>query len=65
MTLKFISLILPLLIFIIFRYLKINLKKRNKTEKIIKCEICNTFVHESLIVNKHQKNYCSEECSSL
>ena len=45
--------------------LKINLKERNKTEKIIKCEICNTFVHESLIVNKHQKNYCSEECSSL
>ena len=65
MVLKFILLILPLLIFIVLRHINNNLKQNGKSEKVIKCEACNTFVHESLMIKRYQKNYCSKECSSL
>ena len=64
MFFKFIPLILPLLIFIFFRYLNKNNKQKHNLEKVIRCEACNVFVHESLVIKRFKKNYCSEKCSN-
>jgi len=67
---KIIPLIIPILIFIFIglarSYLisKIFNKPKPKSNEMISCFTCGTYVHEDLIIRKYQKQYCSEECSN-
>ena len=38
--------------------------KKKIDNSMIKCDSCETYTHESLIVKKLGRNYCSESCSS-
>ena len=63
------KLFIPLLVFFIIRiaraYLnKVLSSKRNKkSEQMLSCTACGTFVHESLVVKKNGESFCSEDCS--
>ena len=63
------KLILPFLIFLIIGLVRIYLtkvlpSKRNKrSEQMLSCSACGTFVHESLVVKKNGDSFCSEDCS--
>jgi len=63
------KLFIPLLVFFIIRiaraYLnKVLSSKRNKkSEQMLSCSACGTFVHESLVVKKNGESFCSEDCS--
>ena len=68
---KSILLLIPLVIFILiipavffFRSLISNTHKKKIDNSMIKCDSCETYTHESLIVKKLGRNYCSESCSS-
>ncbi|MFL2708377.1 MAG: hypothetical protein ACJ0FW_05940 [Gammaproteobacteria bacterium] len=39
-------------------------KHKDKNEKILSCEVCGTYVHESLVIKKYGDGYCSKECSN-
>jgi len=69
--LKSILLLIPLVIFILiitavffFRSLISGPPKKKIDNSMIKCDSCETYTHESLIVKKLGKNYCSESCSN-
>ena len=40
-------------------------KSEKKLNEMVRCSECNTFVHESIVVKKSGKEYCSTECSNL
>lgn len=40
-------------------------KSKKKLNEMVRCSVCNTFVHESIVVKKSGKEYCSTECSNL
>ena len=68
--LKILPLLIPLLIFLfpilVRTYIKSKLKKTKdkKNELMVVCSICGTYAHESIIIKKRDKNYCSKECAS-
>jgi formylmethanofuran dehydrogenase subunit E len=47
-----------------FRSLISGPPKKKIDNSMIKCDSCETYTHESLIVKKLGRNYCSESCSS-
>lgn len=68
MIFKLLPLIAPILVFIVIRILRSYVtsilfsKKQNKSDEIIACSACGTYVHEDLLVKKFGKLYCSEDC---
>ena len=40
-------------------------KSKKKLIEMVRCSVCITFVHESIVVKKSGKEYCSTECSNL
>ena len=65
---KILPLLIILTIFLIPFFAKKDLQflftknKDNKNEEIIMCDKCGTCVHESLLIIKNGKNFCSENC---
>ena len=37
--------------------------ENKKSEQMLSCTACGTFVHESLVVKKNGESFCSEDCS--
>ena len=68
--LKILPLLIPLLIFLfpilVRTYIKSKFTKTKdkKNELMVICSICGTYAHESIIIKKRDKNYCSKECAS-
>ena len=68
--LKILALLIPLLIFLfpilVRTYIKSKFTKTKdkKNELMVVCSICGTYAHESIIIKKRDKNYCSKECAS-
>ncbi len=68
MIFKLLPLIAAIIVFIIIRILKSYItsilfsKKQNKSDEMISCYACGTYVHEDLIVKKFGKLYCSKDC---
>ena len=67
---KILPLLIPLIIFIIpiiaRSYLKFlfTKKKTNKDDLMFACYKCGTYSHESIVIKKKGKNFCSKECAS-
>ena len=68
--LKILPLLIPLIIFIIpiiaRNYLKFlfTKQKTNKDGLMFACDKCGTYSHESIVIKKKGKNFCSNECAS-
>ena len=68
--LKILPLLIPLIIFLIPRiaksYLKFLLTKneKNKKDLMFACDKCGTYSHESIVIKKKGKNFCSNECAN-
>ena len=47
-------------------YLKFLFTKKNKVKNdlMVACDECGTYSHESIIINKKGKNFCSNKCAS-
>jgi len=65
------TLLVPIISYFIIKSAKNYIDKmfspRNekKLNEMVSCSVCNTFVHESIVVKKSGKEYCSTECSNL
>ena len=63
------KLFIPLLVFFIIRIVRTYLnkvlssKRNKKSEQMLSCSACGTFVHESLVVKKNGESFCSVDCS--
>ena len=68
--LKILPLLIPLIIFLIpiiaKSYLKhvFNNKKSDKDDLMFVCDKCGTYSHESIVIKKRGKNFCSNECAN-
>lgn len=68
--LKILPLLIPLIIFLIpliaKNYLKFifTKKKKVKDDLMVVCDECGTYSHESIVINKKGKNFCSDKCAS-
>ena len=67
--LKILPLLIPLIIFLIpiiaKNYLKfLFTEKTNKNDLMFECDKCGTHSHESIVIKKKGKNFCSKECAS-
>ncbi len=68
--LKILPLLIPLIIFLIpiiaKSYLKFLLTKneKNKKDLMFACDKCGTYSHESIVIKKKGKNFCSNECAN-
>ena len=68
--LKILPLLIPLIIFLIpiiaRGYLKhlFTKQKTNKDDLMFACANCGTYSHESIVIRKKGKNFCSIECAS-
>ena len=68
--LKILPILIPLIIFLIpliaRSYIKFlfTKKKTNKDDLMVKCNNCGTYSHESIVIKKKGKNFCSNECAS-
>ena len=67
--LKILPLLIPLIIFIIpiiaKNYVKfLFTEKTNKNDLMFECDKCGTYSHESIVIKKEGKNFCSNECAS-
>jgi hypothetical protein len=68
--LKILPLLIPLIIFLIpiiargyLNYL-FTKRKKNKNNSMFACDKCGTYSHESIVIKKKGKNFCSNECAS-
>jgi len=67
--LKILPLLIPLIIFLIpiiaKNYIKfLFTQKTNKNDLMFECDKCGTYSHESIVIKKEGKNFCSNECAS-
>ena len=67
--LKILPLLIPLIIFLIpiiaKNYVKfLFTEKTNKNDLMFECDKCGTYSHESIVIKKEGKNFCSNECAS-
>ena len=68
--LKILPLLIPLIIFLIpiiaKSYLKFLFTKneKNKKDLMFACDKCGTYSHESIVIKKRGKNFCSNECAN-
>ena len=63
-------LLIPLIIFLITIIAKSYLKflftknEKNKKDLMFACDKCGTYSHESIVIKKKGKNFCSNECAN-
>lgn len=67
MLFKLLPLLIPIVIYLIFfvtksLFLRPSLKKN---ETMIVCYQCGTYTHESLLIKKFGKQFCSDKCSNI
>ena len=68
MLLKLLPLIAPFIIFIIIRLIRSYItsilftKKQSKSNEMIACNKCGTYVDEDLVLKRFGKFYCSKDC---
>ena len=67
--LKILPLLIPLIIFLIpiiaKNYIKfLFTEKTNKNDLMFECDKCGTYSHESIVIKKEGKSFCSNECAS-
>lgn len=68
--LKILPLLIPIFFFLIpiftKRYLKFlfTKKKTPRDDLMMACDTCGTYTHESIIIKKRGKNFCSDACSN-
>jgi hypothetical protein len=68
--LKILPLLIPLIIFLIPIIAKTYLKflfrknKKNKKDLMYACDKCGTYSHESIVVKKRGKKFCSNVCAN-
>ena len=67
--LKILPLLIPLIIFLIpiiaKNYIKfLFTQKTNKNDLMFECDKCGTYSHESIVIKKKGKNFCSNKCAS-
>ena len=68
--LKILPLLIPLIIILIpiitRGYLKYLFTKKstNNNDLMFACDKCGTYSHESIVIKKKGKNFCSNECAS-
>ena len=68
--LKILPLLIPLIIFLIpiiaRSYLKFlfTKKKTNEDDLMFECAKCGIYSHESIVIKKKGKNFCSKGCAS-
>ena len=68
MIFKLLPLITPVIIFILLKLIKsyitsiLYAKKQSKSNEMIICDGCGTYVHEDLLLKKFGKFYCSKDC---
>lgn len=68
--LKILPLLIPLIIFLIPTIAKSYLKflftknEKNKKDLMFACDKCGTYSHESIVIKKKGKNFCSNECAN-
>ena len=71
MLLKLLPLFIPIVIYLIFFVAKSYLKSlflrpsQKKNETMIVCYQCGTYTHESLLIKKFGKQFCSDKCSNI
>ena len=41
-----------------------NLQLALQSDQMINCSTCGTYVHQSIVIKKHGKKFCSENCSN-
>ena len=41
----------------------VSSKRNKRSEQMLSCSACGTFVHESLVIKKNGDGFCSEDCS--
>ena len=67
--LKLLPLLIPLLIYLLTKMARayvskiIFTKQNRKSEQMLSCSVCGTYVHESLVIKKYGNSYCSKDCS--
>ena len=64
MPFVFFALITALKKYIQSRLSTYNIKQR-KGEDMISCAECGTYVHESIVLKKSGRKFCSKRCSNL
>ena len=68
--LKILPLLIPIIIFLIpviaKNYLKFLFTKKDKVKDdlMIACDVCGTYSHESIVINKKGENFCSNKCAN-
>jgi NADH:ubiquinone oxidoreductase subunit 3 (subunit A) len=71
MVLKLLPLLVPIFIYLIILVAKSYLRSlilkssAKKNEAMIACYQCGTYTHESLLIRKFGKQFCSDKCSSI
>ena len=71
LLLKLLPLLIPFFIFVIVLIAKSYIrslfspKKEKKDQAMLACDNCETYTHESLLIKKSGKNYCSNKCSNI
>ena len=70
MIFKLLPLITPFIVFILLKHIRSYItsvlfaKKQSKSNEMIVCNKCGTYVHEDLLLKKFGKFYCSKDCFS-
>ena len=70
MIFKILLLLAPIIIFILLKLIRsyvtsiLFAKKQSKSNEMIVCDKCGTYVHEDLLLKKFGKFYCSKDCFS-
>lgn len=64
------SLLVPIISYFLIKSAKAYIdkiffsKEDNKPNEMSNCSVCGTYVHQSIVIKKHGKEYCSEDCSN-
>ena len=71
MLLKLLPLLIPIVIYLIFLVAKSYLRplfirpSHKNNETMIACYQCDTYTHESLLIKKFGRQFCSDKCSNI
>tara|TARA_B100000927_G_C16276352_1_gene393669 strand:- start:283 stop:498 length:216 start_codon:yes stop_codon:yes gene_type:complete len=62
------SILIPVVSYFIIKSAKNYIDKKffskeNESNQMINCSTCGTYVHQSIVLKKNGKEYCSKECA--
>ncbi len=69
MLLKLLPLLIPPLIYFLIKLARLYISRiifseqNKKSEQMLSCSVCGTYVHESLVIKKYGNSFCSKDCS--